>query len=590
MKANNTEVSAAFKSCVPHLILALFLNLAVSLLFLAKMLYMMSLFDRGVRSSSVETVILLLVAALVAYTALAVFDYLSSLILLRAGARLDQSLAPRLFGASVRGGLEGAGPQNSQCLRDLDTLRQFLSGTFVKAVIESVWIPIFFAVIWMLHPLLAIVAMAGGVIIVAMALANEFVSRRSGTGAGVLLRAHVTADSAIRNAEAVEGMGMTTGVGDTWLRERRGALFMMQQSGLRSAFFSSVSRFVRLSFLSVLMAVAAWLVIRQEVGPSVIFATMVLAGRAFSPLESSVSSWRSLTMAREAKARISTLLELAPKPPKTMSLPRPDGQVTLERVVFAPEGYARPVLRGITLTVKPGEFLGVVGPSGAGKTSLARLIIGTSRPTSGTVRLDGADVTLWNRQEFGRHVGYLPQSFELLPGSVRDNIARFTDAPDEEVVVAARRAGIHDLILRLPSGYDTDLAASPHLVSGGQRQRLALARALFGDPRLLVLDEPNSNLDPDGERALVSAIQEAKGCGTTIIMIAHRPTVLALADRLMVVRDGMIEMIGEREAIMARLSSKVVRPSAFARVGNADEPPADGAGEADDELAQGGAS
>jgi PrtD family type I secretion system ABC transporter len=360
-------------------------------------------------------------------------------------------------------------------------------------------------------------------------------------------------DASLRNADAAAALGMLGAVVARWSAANEAALEQQARAAGRGTALTATTRFSRQIIQTAMLAAGAYLVIDQHVTGGVMIATTVLLGRALAPVESLVSGWRSLVEARAAWRRLQRLLDEAPARAAPTELPVPAGRVEFERAVFGVAGASRPILRGLTFSVEPGEALGIVGPSASGKSTLARLAIGVWRPSSGAVRLDGADVSSWPRGQLGPHVGYLPQDVQLFPGTVAENIARLSRHDDAKVIRAAQRARVHDLVLRLPMGYDTELGESGHGLSPGQRQRIALARALYGEPRLVVLDEPNASLDHEGDEALLAALRGLKEDRVTVLVIAHRPSILAGVDRLLVLREGAVDAWGPRAEIMARI-------------------------------------
>jgi PrtD family type I secretion system ABC transporter len=349
-------------------------------------------------------------------------------------------------------------------------------------------------------------------------------------------------------------MGMGRGVVRIWRREGAAGRAAQRSAGTRGAAVLAVSKFVRLLVQTLILGAGAWLVIQHEASAGAMFASMFLLGRALAPVENAISTWKSLVSARISRGRLDELLAAAPPDAPGMELPAPQGELEVDRVTFIPPGAEEPSLRGVGFRLMPGDALGVIGPSGAGKSTLARVIAGTWRPVAGKVRLDGADISVWHDSGGSRHIGYLPQDIELFAGSVRDNIARLGDASPAEVIEAARLVGLHEMIMRLPRGYDTEIGDAGLKLSGGMRQRIGLARAVFGRPRLVVLDEPNASLDHEGEEALHRAIAALKAAGATIVMVAHRPSVLGLADKLLVLKEGSVHAFGSRADVMAALN------------------------------------
>ncbi|MEJ0067927.1 MAG: type I secretion system permease/ATPase [Pseudomonadota bacterium] len=479
--------------------------------------------------------------------------------------------------ALIDRGVHGGGARHAQLLRDLDSFRQFLTGPAVHAIFDLPWMPIYVAILCLLHPLLGLVALAGAVVLLLLAGLNELLTGRPLRRANeAALRSYGFTDAALRNAEVIQAMGMQPGLLARWERDRREMLGYQAAASDRNASLTALIKLCRLFLQSLILGVGAWLAIDHAVTPGVIFAGSLLMGRSLAPVEQVVGAWKQFVAARQAYRRVRKLLIDEPGRGFGMQLPRPQGRLSVERLVFAPPGSDKPLIKGISFELPAGQGLGLIGPSAAGKSTLARLLVGAWKPNLGHARLDGADVYDWNRADFGRHVGYLPQDIELFAGTVRDNIARFQDASPADIVEAAQKAGIHEMVLRLPNGYETEIGDGGAALSGGQRQRIALARALFGNPRLLVLDEPNANLDAEGELALAQTLADLKAAGTTLVVIAHRPAILGSVDKILVLRDGAVEAFGPRAEIVARLAGAaqgqslghgVVRPVAFAGAG-----------------------
>ncbi len=564
------EILLAIGRCREHFAPAAMYSAGINLLYLAPSIYMLQLYDRVLGSGSEATLMMLSVALFLALGTMAALDSARAMILIRAGVRIDATLSKRVLSALIERGVYPGGAQHGQALRDLDTFRQVITGPGIHAVFDAPWIPIYIAVTFMLHPLQGSVAVVGALVLVVLALANEYATRRALRRANLsAINSYQVTEATLRNAEVIQAMGMQPGLTARWARDRAGVIGYQALSSDRAAFFQSLIKFVRMGLQSGMLALGAWLVLERQISPGGMFASTILLGRALAPIEQLVGGWKQFVQAIESFRRVSDLLAVQPPRPTGMTLPTPEGALSVEKLFFAPGPNDKPILKGISFNSRPGESIGVVGPSAAGKSTLARLIVGVWRPSAGYVRLDGADVYTWDRVEFGRHVGYLPQDIELFSGTVRENISRFSESQPEMVVDAARLAGVHEMILRLPKGYDTDIGEGGAILSGGQRQRLGLARALFGRPRLLILDEPNSNLDSEGEQALVAALAQLKANGTTMLIIAHRPSILGCVDKMMVLRDGIIEMFGPRNEVLAKLTPNVVRPAAFAGGGAA---------------------
>lgn len=557
VKPKSEELNAAFSACRRYFATAALFSLAINILYLASPLYMLQVYDRVINSGSEVTLVMLTLVLLVALGALAALDMVRARILSRAGVRLDSLLAGRIVGATFDGVLR-RGRAAHPPLRDFDTFRQFLTGPGIHALFDLPWAPIYIFVIFLLHPYLGAFALCCALLLVGMTVANEWLVRQPMVDANeAASRSYNFTEASLRNAEVIQAMGMLPGLLLRWRRDRNRMIDRQQLASDRSAAASSLIRFLRLTMQSLILGVGAYLVIERMATSGAMFAASIMLGRALQPVEQMVGSWRNLVSASSAYERIKLMLLNNPVQEQNLSLPRPEGHLALEAVGFALPGNGKPILRGISFGIGAGEVLGIVGPSGAGKSTLARLIIGVTAPSAGVVRLDGADVSVWPRALLGRHLGYLPQDIELFADSVAANISRFRREGDMRVIEAARLAGVHDIILRLPKGYDTNLGEGGAVLSGGVRQRIALARAVYGNPSLVLLDEPSSNLDADGDAALLACIAELKRRGTTVVMVTHRPNTLSVVDTLLVLKDGMVEAIGPRQEVMARL----VRPT-----------------------------
>ena len=542
-------------------------SFCINLLMLTMPLYMLQVYDRVLTSRSFDTLIMLSILALGLMSMNGLLEFVRARVLVRVGARLDQTLSPRIFGSVVAQRLRG-GDEQGQPLRDLETLRTFLTGSALLAFYDSPWTPLFIGLIFIFHPWLGAIALIGAILLFSLALLGEFLTRRPLAEASLQsMRANRFAESTFRNAEAIEAMGMRPALEERWLERHVTALAYQAHASDRSGSLTATVKFVRPVLQMSMLGFGAYLAIQQIITPGVMIAASIILGRALAPVEAAINGWRSFVGARGAHGRLSDLLGEAEDATPDMALPAPSGRLAVEVGSAGPPGLTKPVLRRINLALEPGEALGVIGPSAAGKSSLARLLVGVWKPQSGHVRLDGADVYDWNPVELGPHVGYLPQDVELFDGSVADNIARFTEADPAAVVAAAQRAGVHEMILQLPDGYDTIIGESGGVLSGGQRQRIALARALFGPPALVVLDEPNSNLDSEGEAALHEAIAWLKSEGRTVVIISHRPNILNQVDKILLLREGRIEELGPAQEILAKLTRPVAaRPKPASKV------------------------
>jgi PrtD family type I secretion system ABC transporter len=488
---------------------------------------------------------------------MAALDAVRARLLAAAGVALDRKLGPQVVEGLLakRESLSTADYRAS--LRDVATLRGFLVGNGVLAVFDAPWLPIFLLIIFVFHPLLGCIALGGAVLMVLLAFLNERLLRKPLEQAQVQgQHAARFIDASLRNAEVIGALGMLPAVTRRWTDLNDAALREQLGSSAVGGRFSALSKLTRQLLQTAMLAAGAYLVIDQHVSAGVMMATTILLGRALAPVEMVVAGWKHLVEARAAWLRLGRLLAADAAPGAATELPPPAGRIELEKAVFAMKGAERPILRGVSFHVGAGESLGVIGPSASGKSTLARLVVGVWRPVSGAVRLDGADISAWRREMLGPHIGYLPQDVELFSGTVAENIARLGEPDSAAVIRAAQRAQVHEMIQRLPKGYDTEIRESGQALSPGQRQRIALARALYGDPKLVVLDEPNANLDQEGEQALLYAMRRLKEEGVTLLIIAHRPSLLGGVDRLLVLREGTVEIFGPRAEVMRRVTPR----------------------------------
>jgi ATP-binding cassette subfamily C protein len=558
LKARSDEISNALRSCRRHFATAGIFSLGINLLYLAAPIYMLQVYDRVITSASKVTLVMLTVALLMGLAALAGLDLIRGRILARAGLRLDRQLSHRIIAATMDGAAKG-GPASSQPLRDFDVVRNFLSGAGMNAIFDSPWAPIYVLVIFLLHPLLGVFALVSVVVLVVVAALNEVYTRAPTAAANeAAQKTYRFTDLSLRNWEVMRAMGMLPGLLQRWGRDRNRMVARQSTLADRIAATSSLSRFLRIALQSLMLGTGAYLVIEREVTVGAMFAASILLARALQPAEQIVAQWRNFTSARSAMERIRALLIENALPEKRTALPPPKGRITVEAVTFTVRGSSKPILWNLSLIIEPGDVVVVLGPSGAGKSTLARHLVGLIAPTTGSVRLDGADVATWPSEALGRHIGYLPQDIELFADTVANNICRFREEGDAEIIRAAQLAGVHELILGLPNGYETQIGEGGAVLSGGMRQRIALARAVYGHPTLVVLDEPNSNLDTEGEAALVDCIAQLKAHGTTVIIIAHRSSTLGVSDKILILKGGAVAAYGPRGEVLPKLA----RPTA----------------------------
>lgn len=538
----------------PFIVAAVF-SFFSNVLYLAMPLYTFQVYGRVMQSESQSTLWVLTFITVFVFAVSSVIDDYRARILINYGVVLDQRVSGRLFSGLFDAAVRGDPSGRSQVLRDLDTFRQTLTGVAAAAFFDLPWIPVFIVVLYLIDPWVGVLTTVGALVLLGLALAQERALRPPMRDANdAAIKSYAFTEAALRNGEVVRAMGMLPTLGAAWARFRGVTIDRGAAAAEKSNAYTDTIKAVRMIIQILTIAVGAWLIMRGQLHSGMLFANMILAARALQPIEKIVGAWEPLNNMARAHGRLMEVLQKAEPPTATTVLPRPKGRLSVEGVNFAPPGANRLLLQGINFQVEPGEVLGVVGPSGAGKSTLARLLMGIWRPLNGVVRLDGADVFTWDRADFGRHVGYLPQDTELFAGTIRQNIARFRDdVTDEQVVRAAQLAGVHELVLRTPKGYDTEVGESGVVLSVGQRQRVGLARAMLADPAFIVLDEPNASLDSEGEQALMNAIEAMKENGATVVIISHKVGVFRAADKMLAMRDGRMELFGPRDGVMARL-------------------------------------
>jgi ATP-binding cassette subfamily C protein EexD len=556
------ELRDALKASRGSFFYAGLFSLFINMLMLLPAIYMLQVYDRVLSSSSLSTLAALTILVVVLYAVMGLLEIARSWLLVRVSAGLDMRLNERLFTAMFDSGLMSGRSSGTQPLTDLTSLRQFLTGNGLFAFFDTPWIPIYLAVIFLLHPLLGWFGVAGLVVIVTLAVINELSTRKPlGEANSLVVQSNNAVNGHLRNAEALEAMGMLDNVHRRWMDRHVAMLKLQAQASDRAGVLANTSKAFRIMLQSLILGAGAYLAVLQEITPGAMIAGSILLGRALAPVDMLIGSWKQFLSARSAYGRLRALLQSIPKRERRMRLPAPVGHLRAEQLVVVPPGGSVPVLRGVSFDIPAGETIGIIGPSAAGKSTLARAMLGVWPPASGKVRLDGAAIDDWNRDELGPSIGYLPQDVELMEGTVSENIARFGEIEPDAVVTAAQKAGVHEMILRLPDGYDTPIGQGGAVLSGGQRQRVGLARALYGSPRLVVLDEPNSNLDEHGEAALVAALGHLKRSKATVLVITHRPNLLHHVDRILVLREGLVQALGPRDQILGEFA----RPAAVAR-------------------------
>ncbi len=540
---------AAFSACI-------------NLLMLAIPIYSLQVYDRVLSSRSVDTLLHLSIFVAAALAVLGLLEALRGQVMVGVGTWLERRLAPLLLSGAIAGALQKQ--PSAQALRDISTVRGFISGPSLFPLLDAPWLPVFLIATFFVHPLLGWLAVGGALVMLALAVASELLTRRALDRAGAAAhRAHAEADAAARNADVILAMGMLGNVTARWRKFSGEMLDLQAAANVRGGRIAAIARFVRLVLQVAALGAGAALAIDGAITGGAMIAGSILIARALAPVDAAISAWRSMLQTRGAWRRVRAALDEAAHAAPRMPLPVPQGALQVEGLRYQHPNAKDPVLRNVSFALAPGEHLGVMGPTASGKTTLARLIVGNLKPADGAVRLDGADMAEWDSDDRGRHVGYLPQDIELFGATVRENIARMGEGDPDAVVAAARLAGVHDMVVALPKAYDTHVGPAGAALSGGQRQRVGLARALYGNPRLVVLDEPNASLDFAGEQALVAALEALKARGITAIVIAHRPNVLRRVDKILVLGNGTVQRFGPRDEVVRELMGPRPAPPTF---------------------------
>jgi PrtD family type I secretion system ABC transporter len=556
----------ALERARPLLTQAAWFSLAANLLMLTGPLYMLQLYDRVLASRSGMTLVVLTLLMVALYAAFGVLEFARTALVGRAAARIDAALSDPTFNAAVDAARISTAQAGETPLKDLRTLRQTIGSQALLAFFDAPFTPVFLILVFLMHWLLGLVALLGAAALFTLAILNERQTRRALQSAlDASSSSEATMSGILRNAASADAMGMRAALGRIWFGHAERSSRASADAADRINAYAAATKTVRMLLQSVILAAGAYLAIRQEVTPGVMIAASIIAARALAPVEQAIGQWRLFGTSLASWKRLKTFLEAAPKQSEKIALPAPTGHLKLDRVYCQPAGAKKPVLKGITVEALPGEALGIIGPSGAGKSTLARAMVGVERVVSGEIRLDGADLMSWGREEVGRHIGYLPQESELFEGTIKENIARFSaNVTDDAVIAAATAAGAMQLILSLPEGFETPIGERGARLSVGQRQRIGLARALYGDPTLVVLDEPNANLDAEGEAALSNAILALKQRKATVVVVAHRPSAITHVDKLLMIVDGETRAYGPRDEVLNKIA-----PGRVAAIGGA---------------------
>ena len=552
-----SELKKSLLSAKKSFIMVGLFSMFINILMLVPPLYMLQLYDRVLGSRSQDTLIMLTLIVVVLFITMGLLEVVRSRVLVRVGNKLDSMLSQRIFDNLFELERKAPGRSSSMPLNDLTQVRQFMTGNGLFAFFDAPWMPIYIIVLFIFHPAFGFFAIFAAIVLVGITIANEYSTKDKLAEANNLSRAStIYVDSNIRNAEVVNAMGMRNNISKIWADKYYGFLNAQNIASDSAGVWSNLSKSLRVMFQSLILGLGAYLAINMEVTPGMMIAASIIMGRALAPLDLIIGSWKGFSSARSSYERIEGLLNDFPKDKEYMQLPAPKGEITLENVVVIPPSGTVPSLKGISMRIEKGDVVGIIGPSAAGKSSLARVMLGLWPLSNGVARIDKADISQWNREDLGKYVGYLPQDIELFEGTVSQNIARFGEVEPEKVVEAATKAGVHEMILKLNEGYDTKIGPGGASLSGGQRQRIGLARALYNNPVFVVLDEPNSNLDDVGEAALVEAIKTLRAGGTTVVIITHRTNVLQATNKLALINNGVLELYGNTNDVLNAIAQK----------------------------------
>jgi PrtD family type I secretion system ABC transporter len=567
---SSSTLSSSLMSLKRAFLTNIIFSLSINLILLASPLYMMQVYNRVLPSRSVATLVMLTGLVCFVLAGLAALEIVRGQVMVRLGAKLEHSLNRRVVGAAFSATLQGGEKANHHFLGDFDRIRTFVWSSLSSTLFDILWTPLFVVIVFMFHMLLGFVALGGSAVLVFLALMQDIVTRSSLEEANrKAANANSFIERNLRNAQTLEALGILERLQQRWLLQRNESIRSQARVADWTALFTGLSKALRFLLQTALVGSGAMLVIDNEITPGAIVAASMLMSRALAPLEAAIAAWRQCVAARSAYVRLESLLREYPLRPRLLCLPPPRGALDVQDVVAWPAGKDAPTLVRVRFTLAPGEMLAIVGASGSGKSTLLRLIVGASQPYSGKIRVDGAELCMWNREELGPYLGYLPQDVELFEGTIAENISRFGELDSLKIVDAARRAGIHEMILGLPQGYETHLGSNSGELSGGQRQRIALARAMYNNPVMVVLDEPNSNLDSAGEKALADAIHSMKRSGTTIILASHRTKVFLQADHMLMLKDGTGFFVRDWQELQTRTGTGErlsALPTAMARV------------------------
>ena len=566
MRLPASELALAIHHCRDSFQSAAIFSLFINLLMLTPTIYMLQVYDRAVGSNSTSTLLMLTLLAVVLFVTLGALEWVRSQILIRVSTRFDLLLNERLYRVLFRQALVSGGKTSAQPLNDLLVLRQFLTGNGLFAFFDAPWLPVYIGLLFLFHPAFGVVTVISAIVLILLAIWNERATHDDLEQANrVSVESSNITSHNLRNAEVVNALGMLPDLMARWKDKQQRLILLQAVASEKAGLIAAASKTYRITMQSLVLGLGAWLAIDKQITPGLMVAGSILVGRALAPIDAMIGSWKQFLSVRTAYDRLNGLLAQFPAEAERMVLPAPKGALRAEQAVVAPPGSKVAVLKGLNFNIEAGSFVALIGASASGKSTLARALLGIWPVANGAIRLDGADIGQFERGLIGPYIGYLPQDIELFDGSIAENIARFGMLDADKVVAAAQAAGVHDMILHLPQGYDTEIGGSGGVLSAGQRQRVGLARALYGEPVLVVLDEPNSNLDDVGEQALAQALATLKQRGSTVVVITHRVGILSLADRIMVLNEGLLVLDGPRDEILAKLNQRPPQPASIAQ-------------------------
>ncbi|MDQ1243902.1 MAG: ATP-binding cassette, subfamily type secretion system permease/ATPase [Campylobacterota bacterium] len=563
----HNNLKSALKASKNAVYFVAFISLFINILMLVPPLYMLQLYDRVLASRSEETLIMLTLITIILFIFMGILEFIRSRILIRVANSIDTRLSDRLFDAMFTLANRFPSRTTAQPLGDLAQIRQFLAGNPLFAFFDAPWVPIYIIILFIFHPLFGWFGIFAVVVVAILTIINESRTKSGIESSGKMFQSSQSFIlSSLRNSEVIEAMGMHEDIRSRWKERYLEFLHHQSNASDEAGVWSNISKLSRMLMQSLILGLGGYLAIISEVTPGMMIAGSIILGRALAPLDLMTNTWKQFTSARLSYARLTQLLNDFPQLEKPTPLPSPKGRINIDNLSLTPPESKSRSLQNLTFEIGVGETIGIIGPSAAGKSSLLRAIMGIWAPDGGTVRIDSALISHYDRLELGKYIGYLPQDIELFEGSVGENIARYATVDSQKVIEAAKLCGVHEMILKLPKGYDTQIGVGGTMLSGGQRQRIALARAVYGYPRIVILDEPNSNLDDVGEKALVNTIAELKKHSITVILVTHRPAILGITNKILLLREGVLQLYGTRDEVLAALSQKNIPSSESTKI------------------------